>query len=70
MTFADIILTHAERRPDAPALSDLAGTVSYRELADRVDDAARWLAALVAVAFFLYLFSGILLPFVAGLALA
>ncbi|MFJ5488409.1 AI-2E family transporter [Hansschlegelia beijingensis] len=29
-----------------------------------------WLAALVAVAFFLYLFSGILLPFVAGLALA
>jgi predicted PurR-regulated permease PerM len=29
-----------------------------------------WLAALLAVAFFLYLFSGILLPFVAGLALA
>ena len=46
MTFADIILPHAERRPNAPALSDLAGTVSYRELADRVDDAARWLAAL------------------------
>ncbi|HVI29132.1 AI-2E family transporter [Hansschlegelia sp.] len=29
-----------------------------------------WLGALVALAFFLYLFSGILLPFVAGLALA